>query len=286
MAPGPISLRQILGETMKTVTDFIFLGSKITVIGNCSYEIKRLLLFGRKPMRNPEHLKSRNIILVTKVHLVKAMVFPVVHVWMWESYHKEGWVLKNWCFWTVVLKKTLESPLNSKEIKLVNPRGKQPWIFIERTNDEAEAPILWALNAKSWLIRKDPDAGKDWRQKGDDRGWDCWMASLTEWTWVWAGSRRWWRTGRPGVLQPMGSQRTGYDWATEQQNTNQWTMNMKGKKFPDLDLTKLWYFKIFYLKMYFPTLEHEQKKNKDIFDSWYLRKGASENCCIHIYDAK
>ena len=78
MAPGPISLRQILGETMKTVTDFIFLGSKITVIGNCSYEIKRLLLLGRKPMRNPEHLKTRDIILATKVHLVKAMVFPVV----------------------------------------------------------------------------------------------------------------------------------------------------------------------------------------------------------------
>ena len=78
MAPGPISLRQILGETMKTVTDFIFLGSKITVIGNCSHDIKRLLLLGRKPMRNPEHLKSRDIILATKVHLVKAMVFPVV----------------------------------------------------------------------------------------------------------------------------------------------------------------------------------------------------------------
>ena len=204
---------------------------------------------------------------------------------MWELGYKESWAPKNWCFWTVVLEKTLESPLDCKEIKLVNPRGNQAWIFIGRSNDEAEAPTLWPLDAKSWLMRKDPDTGKDWRQKGGDRGWDDWMASLSEWTCVWASSRRWWRTGRPGVLQSMGWQRAGYNWVTEQQNTNQWTMNMKGKKFPDLDLRKLWYFKMFYLKMYFPTLKYEQR-GKRYFDSWYLRKGASESCCIHIYDAK
>ena len=91
--------------------------------------------------------------------------FPSSHVWMWESYCKEGWVPKNWCFWTMVLKKTFESPLNSK-IKLVNPRGKQPWIFIARTNGEAEAPVLWPPHAKSWLIGKDSDAGRDWGQEG------------------------------------------------------------------------------------------------------------------------
>ena len=107
--------------------------------------------------------------------------FPSSHVWMLESYCKEGWVPKNWCFWTMVLKKTFESPLNSK-IKLVNPRGKQPWIFIARTNGEAEAPILWPLDAKSWLIRKDPDAGKDWRQKekgvaeNEMVGWCHWLS--------------------------------------------------------------------------------------------------------------
>ena len=126
---------------------------------------------------------------------------------------------KNWCFWTVVLEKTLESPLDNKEIKLVNPKGNQSWIFIERIDAEAEAPILWPPDSKSWLIGKDPDAGKEWRQeeKRGDRGWDGWMASLTQWTWVWAGSRRWWRTGKPGVLQSAGLQRVEHNWATEQQ---------------------------------------------------------------------
>ena len=100
--------------------------------------------------------------------------FSRSHVWMWESDHKGGWAPKNWCFWTVVLEKTLESPLDCKEIQPVNPKGNQSWIFIGRTDAEAEAPILWPLDGKSGLTRKDPDAGKEWRQedKGDDRGWD------------------------------------------------------------------------------------------------------------------
>ena len=109
--------------------------------------------------------KSRNITLPTKVHLVKAMVFSSSHVWMWELDHKEDWAPKNWCFWTVVLEKTLESPLDSKEIKPINPKGHQPWIFIERTDAGAEDPILWPPDAKSLLIGKDPDAGKDRGQK-------------------------------------------------------------------------------------------------------------------------
>ena len=97
---------------------------------------------------------------------------------MWELDHKEGWELKNWCFWTVVLEKTLESPLDCKEIKPVNPKGNQPWLFIERTDAEAEAPILLPPDAKSWLTGKDPDAGKDWRQenKGMTEDEDGWMA--------------------------------------------------------------------------------------------------------------
>ena len=114
------------------------------------------------------------------------------------------------------------------------------------------------------------------------RGQQSWMASCLNKH----EFKQKWRTRKSGVLQSMGWQRARYNWVTEQQNTNQWTMNMKGKKFPDLDLTKLWYFKIFYLKMYFQTLEYEQRGKIYIFDSWYLRKGASENCCIHIYDAK
>ena len=116
---------------------------------------------------------------------------------------------------TVALEKTLESPLDCKEIKPVYPKGDQPGIFIGRT--DAEAPILWPSEAKSWLTEKDPDTGKNWRQeeKGDDRGWDGWMALLTWWTWVWVSSRSWWWTGRPGVLQSMELWRVGQDWETE-----------------------------------------------------------------------
>ena len=131
--------------------------------------------------------------------------------------NKEGWAQKNWCFWTVALEKTLKNPLDYK-IKLVNFKGNQPWIFIERT--DAEATILLPHNVKSWLIRKDPDAGKDWRQ--EEKGTtDGWMVSLTQWTWVWASSGRWWWTGKPGVLQSMGLQRVGHDWATKQQQNKE-----------------------------------------------------------------
>ena len=122
-------------------------------------------------------LKSGDITLPTKVCIVKAMVFPVVMWW----YHKESWAPKNWRFWIVVLEKTLENPLDSKAIKPVNPKGNQPWIFIGRTDAESEAPILWPPDAKSWLIRRDPDAGKDWRQeeKGVTEngmvGWHHWL---------------------------------------------------------------------------------------------------------------
>ena len=109
-------------------------------------------------------LNGRDIALLTKVHLVKAMVFPVVmYGWMWELDYKESWVPKNWCFWTVLLEKTLESPLDCKEIQPVNPKGNQSWIFIRRTDAEAEILVLWPPDAKNWLIGKDSDAGKDWR---------------------------------------------------------------------------------------------------------------------------
>ena len=132
MVSGSITSWQIDGETMKTVTDFVFLGSKITADGDCSHEIQRHLLLGRTAMTNLDNiLKSRDITFLTKVHLVKAMVFPYIHVQMWELNYKESWVLKNGCFWTMVLEKTLESPLDCKEIKPVNPKGNQSWIFTE-----------------------------------------------------------------------------------------------------------------------------------------------------------
>jgi len=201
-----------MGKQWKQWQTFIFLGSRITTDGDCcSHEIKRRLLLGRKAVTNLD------VTLPTKVRLVKAMVFSSGHVWMWELDYKESWVPKNWCFWTVVLEKTLESPLDCKDIQPVHPKRSQSWIFIGRTDAEAEAPVLWPPDAKNWHIGEDPDAGKDWRQeeKGTTGRWEGWIASLTWWTWVWASSGNWWWTGKPGVLQTMGLQRVGYDWATE-----------------------------------------------------------------------
>ena len=131
---------------------------------------------------------------------------------MWELDCEEGWAPKNWCFWTVVL----ESPLDCKEIQPVHSKGDQPWDFFGRNDAKAETPGLWPPHVKSWLI------GKDWcweglgaGGEGDDRGWDSWMASPTRWAWVWASSRSWWWTGKPGVLQLLGSQSVEHDWMTE-----------------------------------------------------------------------
>ena len=138
---------------------------------------------------------------------------------MWELDCEESWVPKNWCFWTVVLEKTLESLLDCKEIQPVHSKGDQPWVFFGRIDAEAETPILWPPDAKNWLTWKDPDAGKNWRweKKGTRmrRGWGGWMASLTLWTWVWISSRNWWWIGKPGVMQSMGSQRVRHDWVIE-----------------------------------------------------------------------
>ena len=166
---------------METVTDFIFLGSKITADGDCSHEIKRCLLLGRKAMTNLDSiLKSRDITLPIKVHLVKAMVFPV------DMYGCESWTIKKaehqridafelWCW------RRLESPLDCKEIIPVHPKGNQSWIFIGRTDTEAEAPVLWPPDGKNWLIGKDPNVGKDWRQEEKEVtvykmvGWHHWL---------------------------------------------------------------------------------------------------------------
>ena len=162
-------------------------------------------------------LKRRDITLSTKVHLVKAMVFSSGHVWMWELDYKESWATKNWCFWTVMSEKTLESPVDSKEIQPIHPKGNQPWIFIGRTDAEAETPTLWPPDAKNWLIWKKPCCweGLGAGGEGDDRGWDGWMASPIWWTWVWVDSGSWWWTGRPDVLRFMGLQRVKHNWATE-----------------------------------------------------------------------
>ena len=159
-----------------------------------SHEIKRRLLLGRKVMTNLDSIfksrhSKRDITLPKMVHLVKAMVFPVV------MYGCESWTVKKAEYWRIdafelVLGRTLESPLDCKEIQPVHSKGHQPWVFFGRTDAEAETPVLWPPHVKSWLIGKDSDAGRDWGQEewGDDRGWDDWMESLAWWTWVWVNS--------------------------------------------------------------------------------------------------
>ena len=216
MASGPITSWQIDEETIGTVRDYG--APKSLQMVTCSHEIKRCLLLGRKVMTNlVSILKSRDITLSTKVCLVKAMVFPVVmYGWMWELDYKEIWAPKNWCFWTIVLEKTLESPLDCKEIKPVNHKVYQSCIFTGRSDVEAETPILWPPDAKSWLIWKDPDVGKRLKAggEGDDRRWDGWMASLTQCTWVWVDSRSWWWTDswRAAVHGVAKSQTRLSDW--------------------------------------------------------------------------
>ena len=169
---------------------------------------------------------------------------------MWELDCEEGWAQKNWCFWTVVLEKTLGSALDCKEIQAVHSEGDQPWDFFGRNDAKAETPVLWPPHAKGWLI------GKDWcweglgaGGEGDDRGWDGWMASLTRWTWFWVNSGSCWWTGRPGMLQFMGSQRVGHNWVTEL-NWNQLYSDkifLKNQKDLSLNSSYSTYFQIWIL---------------------------------------
>ena len=176
---------------------------------------KKLFLLGRKPMTNLDSIsKSKDITLVTKVCLVKAMVFPVV------TYGFESWTIKKTehrridAFKLRFWEKTLQSPLDCKEITPVNPKGNQLWIFIHWKDWNPNTLATWCKEPTYWK--------RAWywerlraRREGDDRGWDGWMASPTQWTWIWVGSGKWWWTRRPGVLQYMESQRVRHNWAAE-----------------------------------------------------------------------
>ena len=142
--------------------------------------------------------------------------FSSSHVWMWELDCEESWVLKNWWFWTVVLEKTFESPLDCKEIQPVHSEGDQPWVLFGRNDAKAETPVLWPPHVKSWLTGKDSDAWRDCGQEEKGTTEDEMADGITDsMDWVWVNSGSWWWTGWPGVLQFMGSQRVGHDWATE-----------------------------------------------------------------------
>ena len=217
MASSPITSWQIDGETMGTVTAFILGGSKITADGDCSHEIKTLAPWKKSYDQPRQHIKKQRHYSVNKGPSNQSYGFFSSHVWMWELDYRDSWALKNWCFWTVVLDKTFESLLDCKEIQPVHPKGNQSCIFIGRIDAEAEIPILWPPDAKNRLIGEDPDWCWERLKVGEEgnRRWDGWMASPTQWTWVWVNSGSWWWTGRPGMLQSMGSQRVRHDWEIE-----------------------------------------------------------------------
>ena len=181
MASGPITSWQIDGETMETVSDFILGGLQ----NHCKWWLQpwneKTLAPWKKNYDQPrQHIQKQRHYFANKGSSSQSYGFSSSHVWMWELDYKESSVPKYWCFWTVVLENTLESPLDCKEIKSVNPKGNQSWIFIGRTDAEAETPILWPPNAKNWLTGKDREAGKDWRQeKGTTEDemveWNHWL---------------------------------------------------------------------------------------------------------------
>ena len=167
--------------------------------------------------------------------------FSSSHVWMWKLNHKEGWALNNWCFWTMVLEKTLESPLDCKNIKPVNPKGNHSWIFIGRTNAEAEALNFGHLMRRADSLEKTMMLGKiESGRRRDDRRWDGWMASPTQRTWVWASSRRRWSTGKPAVMHSMGSQSVGHNRATEQQPFLILNIEVNTERHSPKDFNHLW----------------------------------------------
>ena len=180
MASSPITSWQTDRGPKETVTDFIFLGSKslqmVTVAMKwkdaCSLEQKltNLDTWNKSYDKPRQCIKKQRHLFANKCPSSQSYGFSSSHVWMWELDHKESWAPKNWCFWTVVLEKTLESPLDCKEIQPVHPKGNQSWIFIGRTDAEAETSIFWPPDVKNWLIGKDPEAGKDWRQEEKGMG--------------------------------------------------------------------------------------------------------------------
>ena len=217
MASGPITSWEIDGETVEIVSDFLLWGSKITADGDCSHEIKRHLLLGRKVMTNLDStLKSRDITLPTKVRLVKSMVFPVV------MYGCESWTIKKaehrridafelWCWGRFLRVPWTARRSNQSILKEISPGCSLEGLML-KLKLQYFGHLMWRVDSfeKTLMLERLRAGGE-----GDDRGWDGWMASPTQWRWVWVDSGSWWWTGRPGMLRVMGLQRVRRDWATE-----------------------------------------------------------------------
>ena len=165
MTSSPITSWQIDEETMETVRDFILWAPKSLKMVTAAMKLKDACSWKKSYDQARQHIKMQRHYFASKGPSSSRYGFSSSHVWMWELDYKESWAPKNWCFWILVLEKTLESPMECKEIKPVHPKGDQSWIFIGRTDAEAEAPVLWPPDVKKYLIGKDPDAGKDWRQE-------------------------------------------------------------------------------------------------------------------------
>ena len=227
LSSGLITSWQVDGEIVETMRDFIFQGSKITTDGDCSHEIKRSLLLGRKVMTNLDSiLKSRGITLSTNVRLVKAMVFPVV------MYGCKSWTIKKaerqridafelWCWRRLLRVPWITRTSNQSMLKEISPKYSLEGLML-KLKLQYFGHLVWRADwfEKTLMLGK-VEGGR----RGGDRERDGWMASLTQWTWVWVSSRSWWWTGRPGVLQSMGTQRVGHDWVTELN----WTLSELGK---------------------------------------------------------
>jgi len=215
MASGPITSWEIDGETVETASDFIFLGSKITADGDCSHEIKRCLLLGRKAMTNLDSIQKQRHYFANKGPSSQGYGFSCGHVRMWELNCEECWAPKNWYFWTVVLEKTLESPLDCKEIQLVHSEGDRSLMFFGRNDAKAETPVLWPPHVKSWLIGKDSDAGRDW---GQEEKWTT-EDEMVGWHHLLDGHEFEWT---PGVGDGQEGLACCNSWGCKESDTTEW----------------------------------------------------------------
>ena len=203
-----------MGKQRKQCQALFFWAPKSLQMVTAAMKLKTLTPWKESYDQPRQHIERQRHYFANKGPSSQGYGFSCGHVWMWELDCEEGWVPKNWCFWTVLLEKTLESPLDCKEIQPVHPKGSQSWIFIGGTDAVAETQAIWCEEMthlkRPWCWER-----LKVREEGDDRGWDGWMGSPTQWTWVCVDSGNWWWTGMPGVLQFMGSQRVRHDWAAE-----------------------------------------------------------------------